>query len=639
MNEGRETVLIGDGNEARSQMLCEVLEREFRRFARVVTNYDALVAAAKEFERQKKGWGLVLVATDLQISASNSFSIETRHFHNLKIVSSVDRIDYIFSQPADSEQSNWETESAEIPGSPADRVIPERITTDDEYKQVTQFLKTVGRWKREPEPPEIHLAFDPILREQVRALDRERDLEKGKKLLSYLIRNLNLAPRIEHIAIAKVGQGRSGAKVFRIRPRAAGAAKHDYLIKLSYYEDSWKLVSEIAGHIQAQASLGKPGYGQYVANLWDLDRNKSVTAMKKVDDPARYMVAYGNWYAICYDFLGGKGFGHFLDLEKSVAADFSRFSFRTWEGSGFKPKSNAPTDVYKTRLKLLHTMLEKLCDAWYGNADLAQRLRRPVWQAADREAKVYPQMPPYQLSGQTKSRILNFLASRDAEIGRYFFDQWHNRIQFIRRFLEWTAGSPIPGVLGRELNVVVSPVHGDLNANNILLWLKEARPFLIDFPWYQNAGHALQDLASLEFSLKFFLMDRQELNVPEHPLPAMDHSPSQLPLWAKLENQLLSKNKLGKPGKLESSPCHIENVALCWELLRRIRNAAVDVQNKPYGDKDTPKFFEEYLPSLLFYTIRAIGYDLPLPKRLLAIYSTSEILNKLKFSQAGRQCA
>ncbi len=482
-----------------------------------------------------------------------------------------------------------------------------------------RFPKTLekgGRLKRELPSSAIRLADDPVLREQVRALDLERNLQKGEKVLRYLIRNLKLGGEV--VLVSKLRQAKSGLHIFQLCTRMLNGEEHDFFLKLSPKIDRWKLDLEVYRHCQAQNSIND--YPLRMTKLIEVDMSRAK------GDPASYIVEYGGWNAICHGFLGGERFGHFLDLESVTVASPERLQAKTQHA----PPQFKQGSTIEVRLKLLTTMLDWLKNIWYLKA---KREPRILWQAADRPAKEYPQMPPYQLPGQAKGNILNFLADRDAEIGRHFFDDWDARVQRVRRFIEWTPGTPVAGWLGRELKVVVSPVHGDLNANNILLWLREARPFLIDFPWYQDAGHAVQDLASLEFNLKFYLLDRQELNAPKHPLPALDHSPTQLPLWRELEKRLLADAILGEAGKWQPKRCHADNAALCWELLRCIRQAAVEVQGQKCGEPNPPEFFEEYLPALLFYTVRAIGYDLPLPKRLLAIYSASEILRKLKFDQ------
>ena len=173
------------------------------------------------------------------------------------------------------------------------------------------------------------------------------------------------------------------------------------------------------------------------------------------------------------------------------------------------------------------------------------------------------------------------------------------------------------------------PAHGDLNTGNILLWLDEQHPFLIDFPCYQEAGHTLQDLASLEVAIKFLLLDRQD-GSPKEKLRAFDHTHSQMEIWQEMEDHLLSASVPDDKQWLQAH-CFPDNVTLCFELVRMVRERAVEVQALVPDLDNQPQFVDEYLPALLYYTVRVIGYEsLSLFKRLLAVYSISQILTRLQ---------
>ncbi|MBI1760235.1 MAG: hypothetical protein HYR56_02255 [Acidobacteria bacterium] len=614
MSDDRKTVLIGDWKAERIQVLKDILADEFDKQIEEADNFNLLMAMVYQARGSKSPWRLVLVADKLKLNAYGEDVIGPLHIQQvLGVVDPSIEIRRICIHSLENwsnpDQDHYYTQNLTY------LYVPLNSPTSEEYVRIVSTFKTV--LKHKGAAPAIRLDNDPILREQVRALDeRERNLERGTKILSYLIRNLNLGGK--DVLVSKLGQGKSGARVFQFVTCMPDGEEHDYVLKLSPMSERWKLDLEISRHGQAKRAIG--AYKIHVAELVTVDKSKPES------DPARHIVEYGNWHAVCYDFLGGERFGAFLDLASAIVIAPEQLQTKTQHAH---QQLKSDSDI-QLRVELLKTKLDWLKNTWYLKAS---RKPRVLWEAADRPAKEYPQMPPYSLPGQAKGNILNFLADRDAEIGRHFFDDWDARVQLVRRFIEWPPSTSVAGLLGCELQVVVSPVHGDLNANNILLWLKEARPFLIDFPWYQDAGHAVQDLASLEFNLKFYLLDRQELNAPKHPLPALDHSPTQLPLWRELEKRLLADAVLAEAKQWQPKRCHSGNAALCWELLRCIRQAAVEVQGQKCGEPKPPEFFDEYLPALLFYTVRAIGYDLPLPKRLLAIYSASEILRKLQFDQ------
>src|SRR6185503_14083003 len=113
----------------------------------------------------------------------------------------------------------------------------------------------------------------------------------------------------------------------------------------------------------------------------------------------------------------------------------------------------------------------------------------------------------------------------------------------------------------KKMQALLSPAHGDLNSNNILLWLDESdHPFMIDFPFYQKEGHALQDLARLEVEIKFSLMDRQADSIDR--LPALDYSDSQFLLWKEVEDHLLSNDWANQKSDWFSAGV-TDNVSFC----------------------------------------------------------------------------
>jgi hypothetical protein len=161
-----------------------------------------------------------------------------------------------------------------------------------------------------------------------------------------------------------------------------------------------------------------------------------------------------------------------------------------------------------------------------------------------------------------------------------------------------------------------------------MVWLEHEHPFLIDFPFYQEAGHALQDFARLETELKFALLDRQK-DSPEKQLKAFEHTYSQMSIWQEMEDRLIADWKQKNSGWPAKG--YTGNVRLCFEFVQLIRNRALAVQQNdkcpglPAGD-----FLTEYWPALLYHTVRSIGYpSLSVFKRLLAVYSAGSILTEL----------
>jgi len=621
MIDPRETVLIGDKEQARADVLRDILRDEFNREAVIEGNFNSLTAKMHEARQSSSSWRMVLLAYDLPLSANGVDVIRPYDFSFLEGMNMGIMLGCIFSaeEPPDLEHVN---NLFFLP-------IPLWTSTREEHNLIVSTLALAGRLKRARRAPAVRLSPDPILREQIRSLNEKRDLDLGRKDLRYLIRNFNL-PIGDTIAVAKLTQGKSGARVFRIRHGLNTHQRGDLVIKLSPRNDLWKLRLEITRHGKAGESLGVQGYQIHVAELKKIDPSGKAGATSD-----NYIAEYGSWSAVCYDFLGGAKFGPFLDLETALIATPERLQAKTKGAAGFEVNAADARQIANVRELVLKTMLDWLCRTWYENGKYAKRETRRLWQAEDRPAQDFPPMPPYQLASKTKGYILSFLDSQDAEIGGRFFDDWTGQLRQVRRFVDWREGKRgASDFFSRHLPVVLSPAHGDLNASNIMLSLKEARPFLIDFPCYQTLGHALQDIASLEVAIKFVLMDRQG-DSPKENLRALDHTHSQMDIWVEMEEYLVSDIRNCPEDGWRQRHCFTNNVALCFGLVGLLREYAERVQAQACGEERIPPFLDEYLPALLYHTLRAISYtSLPLFKRLLAIHSASAILTQLGFDAA-----
>lgn len=603
MSDTRRRILIGDTEQERVALLRDILIHEFNQEPEVTTNFDALKALVRAAMAADSSWHLVLVAHGLPTSAFDRTRVLPGNIDDLKsMIDPALRLGCIFSTE--------EPPNMEYVRDLHDLYVPLGAPTGDERAQIVVVLERAFGLRRARPAPVVQLRPDPFLEEQVRALSAERNLEDGKKSLGYLLRNLNLGAG-GVVEVGKLVQGKSGARVFHVRAETADRQSKELVLKLNSKADRWKLDLEVARHKLTPMKLGVPGYQKHVADLREVDGD--------------CVVEYGNWCAVCYDFLGGKTFGQFLDLEAAVTAHPDKLHEKTngIDGFAFNPADDA--QVKQIRKRVLGIMLDWLCKTWYKKA---RREPRQLWRADDRTPRDYPPMPPYQLAGKSKGYILSFLDSHDAALGERFFDDWAKHLDRVRRLVEPPA-SGVAGFFARELRVVLSPAHGDLNAGNILLWLDEQHPFLIDFPCYQEAGHALQDLASLEVAIKFLLLDRQG-GSPKEKLRAFDHTHSQMEIWQEMEDHLLSV-PIPDTKHWQRTLCFSDNVTLCFELVRMVRERAVEVQAQVPDPDNQPQFADEYLPALLYYTVRVIGYEsLSLFKRLLAVYSTSQILIRLE---------
>lgn len=475
------------------------------------------------------------------------------------------------------------------------------------------------------------------LREQIRSLSDSRNLKDGEGILARLISRCLDCSRIEKVEIKQIGQGRSGASVFRLcvetKPDATtGIKNQEFVLKLCQANDVWKLESEVRGHMLANQGLGHPGYREHLPKLnpayvpcWELGH------LEKTRQPNQYLVRNGPWHAIHYDFLGGNRFGKFIDLETALVAPAKQLKeeLAITEAAIELIRANK---VQLVRAGILETVLQWLCENWYANNGIGyvQRKEMKAWDVGDAPEQEYIALPPYKLTGRSKGWIQSFLNSQEAEIGERFFNtDWkRSRDKVFRLVSEDQPTDTQLGKLGELLPMVLSPVHGDLNVNNILLWLKHKHPFLIDFPFYQGAGHALQDFARLEVEIKFALLDRQKDSPTQH-LKAFEHTYSQMQIWQEMENCLL--DQWDRKVSRWMSKGYAKNVQLCYELVQLVRRKAREVQqNDLCNGPAACDFLTEYWPPLLYHTVRAIGYpSLSVFKRMLAVYSAGSILTKL----------
>jgi hypothetical protein len=292
----------------------------------------------------------------------------------------------------------------------------------------------------------------------------------------------------------------------------------------------------------------------------------------------------------------------------------------------------APASIRQDRQEALKTVLEWLCRQWYGNKP--RKESKLLWETPDAPPNRYSALPPYRFTGKVKERIIAFLDGFDAQLGERFPlpctpPNWGERVALIRELLSKDNGPTGFSKLDRPLHVLLSPAHGDLNAANILLWLEQKdHHFLIDFPFYQESGHVVQDFARLEVEMKFMLLDRQA-DSPASELPAFDYTPAQMCLWLELEERLLNDWKQLKPEEQDwKQQGHKANVICCLELIQLIRNTAENIYSQAEAADDFP---DEYWAALLYHTLRVLGYpSVSLFKRLVAVYSASSILEKLK---------
>lgn len=594
-------VLIGDPSQERFELLRGILDNDFLAAAERAGNFEDFRVKCKE-----RHWNLLLVAHDLPKSPTVRVPFLRDNFAYLnfeyEILSKGCIVDA--GEPVDLDG---------VDPRPASIHVPRGNPTLAELERIRAELGSL--LPPAPRLPDLSLVDSPSLREQIRSLADGRSFDDGTTVLRRLLRDLF---RCEKVEVAQLGQGASGAKVFRARPEG-GDATGEFIIKLSYVDDLWKILLELERHAEAEPTLNVAGYVLHSARLVE-----AKLAHEHQGRRLMHVVNYKNWYAVGYDFLGGQRFGKLIDLEAVVVSSAADLEEKT-RGTDFSTPASDPTAGMRRRIELFGAALDWLCRNWYMKEGRLTRAWRDVWKVEDGHNKQYPPMPPYQLAGRNKGHILSFLDSRASRIGERLFDDWAERRQRVWDFVEKSEGVTGVAFLDCQASFILSPAHGDLNGNNMMLWLDQScHPFLIDFPFFQKEGHALQDFARLEVEVKLALMDRQS-DSPVARLPALDYTSSQMPLWKEMEDHLLS-DAWGSPKVTWAAEGFIDNVNFCLRLIQLLRSKAAEVQQQLPGS-DVGSFMDEYRPALLYHTVKASGYGtLTVMKRLLSVYSASRLL-------------
>ncbi|HLG54199.1 MAG TPA: hypothetical protein VI485_02635 [Vicinamibacterales bacterium] len=601
-------VVIGEDDDARFKALKTLIDEEFVVQIERASTFDRMKAILQSLERIYPGSvRLVLISDNLPSSDAVANAMLDRYLMDLRQQLSMAHIACVHEKDIPNVRE-------EIARGVLLIKCPPKGSKGSAKETVLPQLRACLQWYRKV--PTISASRDPSLREQLRGLDENRHVSASLLVVAQLVGRVFTWPDCH---VDKLAPGLSGAKVFRVRRSKSGAdaSRREYVIKISHISDSWKIKEEASRH--ALVPSGVPGYRMHIPALVEPD--------VPIKDGS-HAVSFGSWSAICYEFLGGEKFGAVMDLEAALIGSPARLAALT-ENTQLELRGTDDEAANGFRVKALEMTLEWLCREWYTRPEFVQRKVLRPWSTEDGPDRSYPDYPPYRLSGKVKGYILSFLEGREGVLGNRLFREWTADRERMRQFVErhkWPVGVAL---LDQPMSMVLAPSHGDLNANNALLWLEaKEHPFFIDFAMFQRHGHALQDFARLEAEIKFALMDRQE-NTPESQLPALDLSWTQIRIWRKLEDHLLSPDWDQHPPWTRETDFDA-NVRLCLRLIQVLRHKAAQVQQFESAARRVA-FIDEYRPALLFHTLRAISFSsLSVFKRMLAVYSAARLIELMK---------
>lgn len=629
MNEPRRVVLIGDPDAQRFGWLRDLLAEEFGVRARQAKTFEDVKNLFHD--KSAEFYPRVVFLTD-DLPFSHSLQKRDPRINFIKLEELFFGADLVCIVTKEDEP-----QLVDLTRRPHHVHLRHFPPTIEERQRILIELGCLGSglpFSTEAPAVKRMLKYDPddgILRRQICSLSESYSFESGLTHLCRLIGRCLNCDRAQTMRVTPLTRGKSGAIVFHVLKHTEEV--EEYVLKLISSDSLWKLETEVRGHLEAEKETGVPGYRQHVARLRKPHREPPLDP----DHPERrFIVDSGRWYAIHYDFLGGR-FGKFIDLETELTAEPATLIIRTSGCEKFSLASELPDAVFAHRLKVFGAALDGLCEIWYGKDQLGGRSPETIWKLKDAPERKFVRLPPYWLTRRVKSWVQDFLDSQEVSIGARLIPDWAvHRERVLALVGDSDSAFKDPN---RTTTFTRSQAHGDLNSANIFLWLQyDKHPFLIDLPSYQKDGHALQDFARLEVEIKLALLDRQAES-PVQELAAYDYSQSQIPLWIELEDGLLSKQALVAKNlrniKQKQKPFEAQgykdNVELCYKLVMMLRQRACAIQQRPLAGAPDPSSFEdEYLPALLYHSVRAIGYpSLSIFKRLLAVYASASILGQI----------
>jgi class 3 adenylate cyclase len=506
------------------------------------------------------------------------------------------------------------------------RIQPIEISSLARDRDQIEALKKVTKWNQN----------DKDQRRQLRSLSHLCDIDDGCNQLLRVVSHSVDVESAERVEITTMRRSKSGAKVVRLIISHAGQTRELMFKLLETLADLEHEVREY--HETQRAAETIPNYPAQIALL-----EPPVSPLNQAHPEHKFIVHTGQWFAIHYDLGINERPARLLDLRSVLTIDPASLQQKT-KGTPYEFTARSQSKLNEYRLKVFTILLNQISAILYGNLSYFSREQKAKWKIAPPEdAGEHGSLPPYLIMPRVKGLIEDFLDSRDAVIGARMFrepaDDWEGNVERVKTLVCHDSTEADLGRLGGSIAFTLSPVHCDLNADNVSLCLEHDRyPFVVDLPSYQRAGHCLQDFARLEAEIKLALLDRQEES-PIADLAAYDYADSQLRLWIEMEERLLTKHELdetqlGKPRVKRvnwQTDGYRTNVDLCYRLIRLLRQKACEIQQKKVGDMSPVPFADEYLPALLYYSLQAISYpSLTIFKRLLAVYAAGSIFRILK---------
>ena len=490
-------------------------------------------------------------------------------------------------------------------------VIPAHPPYDKLQVELARFLDTPARIQIDED--------DHLLKAQVRWIDSSGDLEKGKAILTHLVDQL-LPQSVATFNLSRLQQGFSGARVFLAEykdPETQRRVKKVIKLTPNLSYQSWKCHNELENYRLIQTGLLHNPVFNMIPKISGI----------MPDDGSFRPAQFEDWLAIAYDFFG--------DNQSSVS-DLARAYLNPREVMHDLRNAN-PALCPRFREqelagRLLRDLLQRVEAWWKPNKSIQDRV---LW-SGDEAPDDRPLELPFRFRRWERSRILEALYSLDGYgksiLGNSWDESWKLTLQCLLG--ERDLRRKLPAVFRRH-PVLITPVHGDLNANNVLLSLNPMCPLLIDFACFLREGLAMQDFARLELAIKLELSGREQAARSK----AKDLDYRMFRKLVTAENDLTNSSTDLNAGNMDTAKMvaqvHSQDPVLrAYRLCRWLRMEARTLHDNFVGEDktggDAPTFHFSYNVALLYHTVRAVGYDtLPHIKRIFAVHSAAMIIKSL----------
>lgn len=479
-------------------------------------------------------------------------------------------------------------------------VIPSDVTANDPAL-VSELTRKLGPGQS-PLPSMGEDNWPDSLTNQIRWLDQDGVLANGKMIIQHLVSQLD--PYIRSFQLMPLSQGFSGANVFKLTAiqRHGKEAATDLVLKLTptAKHQAYKCQHEIAKHAEIKKSFNL-GIINHVPNLISCPGNEPAECEK--------------WLAVMYDCV---------THEELRVTDLERVMLESEQCVAAAPNTGPASRLTKDVLQRLIEALER----WYTHDKQRAVRNKALWTTDDAPEHAPPKFPSYCFGSWEKNDILGAIHQLSPYGKSLLAADWEPGCKQVLRFIGADRDSTLPTVLTKKQPVLLSRVHGDLNANNVLIELGSQLVLFIDFACYQDQGHLVQDLARLEMALKIELMGREDRG----PL-GQDLNSTEFGLWCEAEQWLQSwPDAAVTPAAFEKS----ESVKRTFTLCLLIRNAAERIQRELAADhKLDPRL--SYEASLLYHTVRSLRFaSRPHLKRIFSVYSTLLLAQRLDSQSTTR---